>query len=108
MPVFVEPLGVKETLPQLQWNLQQDGKHAMLQVSNHGNGHAQLAALNFIDTAGRRTEIDPGLLGYVLPGSTMHWALKPLAAVFAAGGTLEVMVNGQKTTQDLSLAGRTP
>ncbi len=28
-----------------------------------------------------------------------------VGAVFAAGGTLEVMVNGQKTTQDLSLAG---
>ncbi len=108
VPVFVEPLGVKETSPQLQWNLQQDGPHAILQVSNHGNGHAQIATLNFIDAAGRRTEIDPGLLGYVLPGSTMRWGLKPPVAVFAAGGTLEVMVNGQKTSQDLSLAGRSP
>lgn len=108
VPIFVQPLGVKETSPQLQWKLMRDGQHVSLEVSNEGNGHAQLAGLNFIDASGHPTEVDPGLLGYVLPRSTMRWALKPPATVFADGGTLEVMVNGQKTTQNLSLATRTP
>lgn len=108
LPVFVEPAGAVTALPQLQWSLQRDGQHISLVVSNNGNGHAQLATLDFVDAAGKKTEIDPGLLGYVLPGSTMRWALKQPAAVFAAGGTLELMVNGQKTTQNLSLASQSP
>ena len=106
VPIFVEPLGVKETSPLLQWKLVHDGQHVALEVSNQGNGHAQLANLDFVDAGGQRTQIDPGLLGYVLPRSTMRWALKPPATVFAGGGALEVMVNGQKTTQNLSLASR--
>lgn len=108
LPIFVEPAGVAETQPQLQWQLVQEAQHVSLRVSNQGNGHAQLASLSFVDNAGQRTEVTPGLLGYVLPGATMHWALKPAASVFAKGGTLEVLVNGQKTTQNLSLADHRP
>ena len=104
VPIFIEPAGKAALLPQLQWSLQNDAGHASLQVSNRGNSHAQLAGIYFTDSAGKRTEIAAGLLGYVLPGSVMHWALKPPATVFTAGGTLEVMVNGQKTTENLSLA----
>jgi fimbrial chaperone protein len=108
VPIFVEPVGATSPSPQLQWKLQRDGQHAVLQVSNNGNGHAQLATLAYIDSAGHRTEVEAGLLGYVLPGSTMHWVLKPPATVFDTAGTLEVMINGQKTTQNLSLASRSP
>jgi fimbrial chaperone protein len=108
VPVFVEPLGKKGTAPQLQWTLRQEDEHVVLQVSNSGNGHAQLANLSFVDSAGQRTEVDSGLLGYVLPGATMHWALKPPAKVFARGGTLEIMINGRKATQNLPLASRSP
>jgi fimbrial chaperone protein len=106
VPIFIEPAGPAANPPQLQWSLRQDGQTVLLQVSNLGGSHAQLAALNFVDGAGHRTEINAGLLGYVLPGATMHWALKPSAAVFAAGGTLEVMINGEKATENLSLGDR--
>ena len=108
VPIFLQPAGVAEVAPQLQWSLHKKGEQAVLEVSNSGDGHAQLAALSFVDAAGKRTDVDPGLLGYVLPKATMRWTLKPAAAVFAAGGTLEIMVNGQKTTQNLSLAGPSP
>ena len=109
VPVFVEPLGTKNTSPQLQWSLQQqEDQRVVLQVSNHGTGHAQLANLSFVDPAGQRTQVDPGLLGYVLPGATMRWVLKPPAKVFASGGTLEIMINGRKATENLPLAGRSP
>jgi fimbrial chaperone protein len=106
LPVFVEPAGSAAAPPLLRWSLQRDGDHAVLEVGNAGGSHAQLAGLSFIDSAGRRSEITPGLLGYVLPGATMHWVLKPPVAVFASGGTLEASINGAKATQTLSLADR--
>src|SRR6185312_2964094 len=106
VPVFVEPAGAAAVAPQLQWNLQRDGDHVVLQVANTGTGHAQLAQVSYVDNAGHRTEISGGLLGYVLPGATMHWTLKQPTAVFAGGGTLEAMINGAKATQKLPLADR--
>jgi fimbrial chaperone protein len=106
VPIFVEPAGAPATKPALQWGLQRDGDHAVLQVGNSGGTHAQLANISFINEAGQRSEIAPGLLGYVLPGATMRWALKTPLDVFASGGTLEASINGEKATQKLSLADR--
>jgi len=101
VPVFVEPVGTAVVAPQLQWTLRRDGEAAVLHVANGGNGHAQLAGLSFLDPAGHRIEINGGLLGYVLPGTSASWMLKPLAAVFAGGGTLEARVNGAPATQTI-------
>jgi len=104
VPIFIEPAGLASSSPQLQWSLQPGDNGVSLQVSNSGRGHAQLSGMSYIDGNGHRTEITPGLLGYVLPGATMRWTLKPPAAVFTAGGVLETMINGEKVTQNLSLA----
>jgi len=106
IPAFVQPAGVAEVAPQLNWSLRRDGSQVTLEVSNAGNGHAQLADLAFTDGSGHRTGISSGLLGYVLPHSTMHWLLKTPAAAFASGGTLEATINGKPATQELSLADR--
>lgn len=106
VPVFVEPVGVNDLAPDLHWTLRREGDHVVLQISNTGNGHAQLASMSFVDGAGHRTEVAGSLLGYVLPGATMHWTLKPAAVVFAGGGTFEAMINGAPATQKLSLADR--
>lgn len=105
LPVFVQPLGVTETSPQLQWSthLQPDGKAIKLRVSNSGNGHAQLAKLSFVDTAGNSTVINPGLLGYVLPDATMNWTLKIPPSALAAGGKFKVMMNGTQTTPNVTM-----
>ena len=105
LPVFVQPVGVTKTSPQLQWSthLQPDGKEVKLRVSNTGNGHAQLAGLSFINTAGTSTDINPGLLGYVLPGATMNWTLKIPPSTLTAGGKFKVMLNGTQTTPDVSM-----
>ena len=95
LPIFVTPAGRLVPTPELDWSLHRDGDHAVLQVANHGNGHAQIARMTFVDRAGRHTEITKGLLGYALPGQTMRWPLKPRAATFDGGGTLEVQLNGQ-------------
>lgn len=104
LPVFVQPVGVTKTSPQLQWSthLQPDGKTVKLRVSNRGNGHAQLAGLSFTDTAGHSTDISPGLLGYVLPGATMNWTLKIPPSALTTGGKFKVMMNGTQTTPTVS------
>ena len=103
VPVFVEPAGAAAAPAQLSWAIRREGDKPMLEVANSGGTHAQLANLSFTDAAGHRTELTPGLLGYVLPGAQMRWALKPAAKVFAGGGTLETMVNGQTVQQKISL-----
>lgn len=105
LPVFVQPVGVAKTRPQLQWSthLQPDGKTVKLRVSNRGNGHAQLAALSFTDAAGTSTALYPGLLGYVLPGATMNWTLKMPPSALTSGGKFKVMLNGIQTTPDVTL-----
>ncbi|KLV67071.1 molecular chaperone [Citrobacter murliniae] len=101
VPVFIQPATQAETEAKLQWKLQLlDGKK-FLEVSNQGNGHAQLSAATFINHNGTKKVITSGLLGYVLPGSTMRWILSPSASDTHNGGKVEVTVNGQKTVQDL-------
>ena len=105
LPVFVQPVGIAKTSPQLQWSthLQPDGKAVKLRVTNRGNGHAQLAGLSFINTAGTSTDIHQGLLGYVLPGATMNWTLKIPPSALNSGGKFKVMLNGIQTTPDITL-----
>ena len=105
LPVFVQPVGVTKTSPQLQWSthLQPDGKEVKLRVSNTGNGHAQLAGLSFINTEGTNTDINPGLLGYVLPGATMNWTLKIPPSTLTAGGKFKVMLNGTQTIPNVTM-----
>ena len=102
LPIFVEPAGAPASPPALQWALRQVGEQRLLEVTNSGGTHAQLADLAVIDRAGQRTVVAPGLLGYVLPGARMRWALKlPPSAL--AGGSWEAMINGN-TEQGLPLA----
>lgn len=105
LPVFVQPVGVTKTSPQLQWSthLQPDGKEVTLRVSNSGNGHAKLSGLRFLDTAGNSTVMNPGLLGYVLPGATMNWTLKMPPSALTAGGKFKVTMNGTQTTPDVTM-----
>lgn len=105
LPVFVNPVGVTKTMPQLQWRYSPtaDGEQVDLHVRNSGNGHAQLAALSYTDAAGNDVAIHPGLLGYVLPGASMHWTLKIPPSALKNSGKFKVMINGTQTTQDLTL-----
>lgn len=104
LPVFVEAAGSAPAQPQLHWTLRRESERAVLEVSNSGDLHAQLAELEFVDAAGRRTAVHGGLLGYVLAGAQMRWILKPPASVFATGGTFQVMINGHTASQDVPLA----
>lgn len=102
VPVFMAPAGAAASSgPQLSWKVRREGERTLLEVANTGGMHAQLAELHFADSRGRRTEVHPGLLGYVLPGAQMRWQVKTPSATFANGGTLDTLINGSATQQSL-------
>ena len=103
LPVFIEPAGKAATKPELRWFLHREDGRAVLEVSNSGDGHAQLSQLSFTDSHGSNLSITDGLLGYVLPGAHMRWPLKPSVDAFAGGGTLHARINGEAVTQPVSL-----
>lgn len=103
VPVFVQPAGAAPSAPELQWALRRDGDKTLLEVSNSGGTHAQLADIAWTDAAGKRELVAPGLLGYVLPGARMRWAIKAPPGALAGGGQWNAMINGQ-TDQSLPLA----
>ena len=109
LPVFVQPIGVKQTSPKLQWKytVQPGGNQVVMRVSNSGDGRAQLAKLSIDDAAGKNIEITPGLLGYVLPGATMQWTFKVSPNELKNSGKIKVMINGTDTTQDVTLDSST-
>lgn len=77
-----------------------------LSISNSGNGHAKLVGLSIMDAADNSIDIHQGLLGYVLPGATMHWTLKIPPSALPIGtttGKFKVTINGTQTTQDVTL-----
>lgn len=106
VPIFVEPAGAPASAPQLQWALRTDAGKTVLEASNSGGTHAQVADLSFTDASGHHTEVTQGLLGYVLPGAQMRWVVKAPAAALAGGGTWEAMINGTTATQNIPLADR--
>ncbi|KVT10575.1 molecular chaperone [Burkholderia sp. MSMB1078WGS] len=68
-----DPLTIAQ--PFLSWHLACDGgKRCWLVMTNHGRVHARITQVLF-DTAGERTDLARGLLGYVLPGAQIRWAL---------------------------------
>ncbi|WP_426390553.1 fimbrial biogenesis chaperone [Variovorax sp. R-27] len=103
VPIFIAAAaaGAQPAAPQLTWSLRREGNQAVLEVANGGGMHAQLADLDFVDTAGRRTAVQAGLMGYVLPGASMRWPLKTPAEAFAGGGVLETKINGNATQEKI-------
>jgi len=101
VPIFIAPAGAQPAAPQLSWSLRREGGQAMLEVANGGGMHAQLADLDFVDAAGKRSAVHAGLMGYVLPGASMRWPLKTPAEAFASGGVLETKINGNATQEKI-------
>ncbi|HSM11698.1 MAG TPA: fimbria/pilus periplasmic chaperone [Lysobacter sp.] len=67
-----------------------------LVCDNRGGRAAQLGATDLLDAAGNSLQVSPGLLGYVLAGSSRSWPLPAQGlATLGAPRTLEVLLNGQ-------------
>ncbi|CDO35420.1 Type I pilus usher pathway chaperone CsuC [Novosphingobium sp. KN65.2] len=92
IPLFLAPEKGKDkrepAMPQVSCRLIDQGR--TVQLANSGSMHARLADA-VLDAGQETVPIAPGLLGYVLAGSTMEWAVpgKP-----ATTGALRAKVNG--------------
>ncbi len=99
IPVFVR---VADPAPM---NLKCRVERAQLACTNSGGIAAQLGASALVSRDGRRFQITDGLLGYVLAGSARRFDLDAASLGNAAGWTtLEVRLNGQPTSVELSPA----
>jgi fimbrial chaperone protein len=103
IPVFLSPPGELPLASALRTRLDLSETKATLEIDNAGKVHAQIADLVFIDTAGQRHAIAPGLLGYALPGRRMRWPLAHPSSLFANGGTFKARINGEAAEQPLLL-----
>jgi fimbrial chaperone protein len=108
IPVFVLPAGEPGNAKDgFGYSLsarfgQRQGKPS-LTVGNTGRQHAQIADLAYVDARGVRHELLQGLVGYVLPGRTMHWDLPAPSSLFADGGSFKARINGEAVEQTLTL-----
>ncbi len=102
IPVFLSPVGDAPTAPVLRARLDVSNTDAAVEIDNAGGIHAQIADLVFIDAAGQRHVVAPGLLGYALPGQRMRWPLAHPSSLFDKGGALKARINGEAAEQSLS------
>lgn len=117
VPVFVlaegtEPLGPSRRTANtpasanpipLSARLEAQGDASLLSISNPGRQRVRLSNLAWVDRAGQRTELAPGLFGYVLAGQRMQWTIPLSPQLLAGGGTLKVRFNDDPNDQTLPL-----
>ncbi|TDW61818.1 fimbrial chaperone protein [Novosphingobium sp. PhB55] len=77
--------------PRLAWRPVSEAGGRFLEIRNSGGGHARLSGVAFSGN-GKRSSLNEGLFGYVLPGATMRW---PLPEGVDAAGDLEATLNGK-------------
>lgn len=115
IPVFVLPAGTRAPQPPagkaantdiglLQGSWRAQGRSASLTLHNNGTGRIRISQVSWLSADGRRVDITPGLLGYVLAGQQMRWTLS-LPEALAAHGTLHAKLNDDTSAQALPLAG---
>lgn len=108
VPVFLAPAGATPPAPQLKGSVVREGAHATLELSNAGGMHAQLGNLIYVDAQGKRSDLVPGLLGYVLAGQTMRWPLEATQESLSAGGHLQSRINGDPVEQTVATVATSP
>jgi fimbrial chaperone protein len=99
VPVFI---GTPDGTPALTWSATLGKDGLGLDVHNASAMHAQLSALHLDTPNAAPVPLAAGLLGYVLPGATMHWTLPVPAGTDLSHATLKALVNGESTDQTLA------
>lgn len=102
VPVFLMPQDGAVPEPVLDARLVRDGKQNRLVVTNTGDRHARIAHVTYVDATGRRHVLEPGLLGYALPGQRMQWTLQAPPELFTRGGSLTARINDEAAERTLA------
>ena len=95
-------------LAALSASLATQGATSLLHIANAGRQRVRLSNLAWVDGNGTRTDLVPGLFGYVLAGQRMQWEIPLSTRQRASGGSLKVRFNDDPNEQTLPLetAGR--
>ncbi|EOI7706199.1 molecular chaperone [Providencia vermicola] len=101
LPIFIQPLNMPPPSTLLEWQIKKFQSQSYLVVHNRGNTHAQLSDIRLINCRGKTTVINSGLLGYVLPQSTMQWNIKLTDLCSAPNNQIKVMINGERQSYPL-------
>lgn len=83
--------------------LETQGDASLLSIANPDRQRVRLSNLAWVDAKGNRTELVPGLFGYVLAGQRMQWTIPLSPQLRANGGTLKVRFNDYPNDQTLPL-----
>jgi fimbrial chaperone protein len=78
--------------PQLVWSADLTKDGLRLAVRNDGTRHIRISALKVEDLSGHSVSYGQGLVGYVLPHSTMRWTAP--AKDIGAGNALKITAQG--------------
>lgn len=89
----------EQAQPMLTWQVLDIDGRGYLQLNNTGKGHARLSQVRLLGDNAESLELGGGLLGYVLPGKSMRWALPEGRSIRAH--TLQTRLGNQQTPQEL-------
>ena len=107
VPVYIGSASedqIKAAGSALQFSIEKTSKDWVLLVRNTGAVRAQVADVQAIVGANQALPLREGLLGYVLPGSSMRWSL--LVPKLATGQTItgyQAMINSE--IQSINVSG---
>jgi fimbrial chaperone protein len=108
VPLFVLPNAITGG-PALTWHLQRHEGHSYLKVTNAGDLHAQISAVQVQNSRGDTLPIATGLLGYALAGREREWLL-PEQSALEDGSAFRVraVINQQAVVAWLALPNTLP
>lgn len=101
VPVFVEGSAPPAAAaPALNWSVRSEAGSLVVEAGNRGTRHAQLAGVELLPADSAPVALVPGLLGYVLGGSTMRWSVDAPSAVAAT--RVRIQVDGESVELPLA------
>lgn len=100
LPVFFTGQGARS--PDVAWSLRQSGNATYLVAQNRGDSRLRLADLRLTGSNGAEVS-RPGLVGYVLGGSSMQW---PLSAGGRLGGSARLSAATNMGSIDAAVAAQ--
>lgn len=86
VPVFAGP--AHAISPQLVWDARVAAGSLLLTARNDGNTRAKLTSLRLVTAKGRKRNVAPGSIVYVLSGASRQWAIT--ASDISAGDRLRI------------------
>ena len=104
VPVFFAV--AEASAPKVSWTIERRGGRVVVSATNEGDRHLRVAAMKIRDANGSAVSFGNGLVGYVLPHSTMQWTAAGRTSGFAPGGAATISAQSDLGPLNVSAAVR--